>query len=437
MSIEIIALLMFGSLLLFIALGLPISFVLGGVALVFGYLLWGPASLNIAVTRALELIRTVTLIAVPLFIFMASVLERSGIAEDLYDAMYGWAGPLRGGLAAGTVLICTVMAAMSGVSATATVSMGLIALPAMVKRGYDKKMSMGCIMAGGALGPLIPPSVIMVVYGSLIGVSVGRLFAAGVFPGLLLSCMFVSYILIRCSLNPGSGPALPVEERISWKAKLTSLRMVILPILLVVGVLGSIFLGLATPTEAAAVGCFGSVICAAIHRRLNWGLVKDSAIETMRISGMIMWIIFTGGLFARVFQGLGAKRLVIKVVTTLHLGWWGALIGMQVIWLLLGCMMESGAILLVCYPVIASLIDLFGYDPIWLGVLFVVNANTGYQTPPFGSNLFYMKGIAPKGTGMGEIYRSVVPYVVLQVVGLAVLILLPSISTWLPSVIMD
>jgi len=436
MSIEIITLLMFGSLLLLIALGLPISFVLGGVALVFGYLLWGPASLNLVVTRTLELMRTVTLVAVPLFIFMASVLERSGIAEDLYDAMYRWAGPVRGGLAAGTVLICTVMAAMSGVAATATVSMGLIALPAMVKRGYDKKMCMGCIMAGGALGPLIPPSVIMVVYASLIDVSIGKLFAGGVFPGLLLSFMFICYILIRCFLNPGLGPALPVEERINWKAKFTSLRMVILPVLLIVGVLGSIFLGLATPTEAAAVGCFGSVICAVIHRRFNWGLMKDSAIQTMRVSGMIMWIILTGGLFAKVFQGLGAKQLVIKVVTTLHLGWWGTLIGMQLIWLVLGCMMESSAILLISYPVIASLIDFFGYNSLWFGILFVVNANTGYQTPPFGANLFYMKGIAPKGTRMDEIYRSVIPYVVIQVIGLVIFMLFPSISTWLPSVIM-
>ncbi len=347
--------------------------------------------------------------------------------------MHRWAGPLRGGLAVGTVVICTLFAAMSGVSAAGTVTMGIIALPQMLRRGYDKRIAIGCIMAGGALGVLIPPSIVMIIYGLFSGVSVGRLFMGGILPGLILSSLFIAYILIRCSLNPSLGPALPPAERSTLGEKLTSLRAVILPVLLVVSVLGSIFFGLATPTEAAAVGAFGSLICAAIYRKLTWGLLKDSAFRTMRVTAMIMWIIFAAGLFTSVYQGLGAPKLIKDLLEAFPLGSWGILILIQLTYFALGCFVDAISILMITAPVFLPIAAFVGFDPLWFGILYVVNIEMGYLTPPFGANLFYMKGIAPPGVTMGDIYRSVLPFVLLQAVGLALVILFPPIATWLPS----
>ena len=434
MSIELVTVLMFGSIFLFLMLGLPVCFAIGGVALIFSFLLWGWPSGALAATRAMALVRTTTLVAIPLFICMAAILERSGIAEDLYGAMYKWIGIKAGGLAVGTVIICTLMAAMSGITATATVAMGIIALPAMLKRGYDKRLVMGSIMAGGSLGPLIPPSLIMVVYGTLTQTSIAKLFAGGILPGLMLSFIFSLYILIKCHLNPSVGPPLPPDEKAEWKSKFSALRRVILPVILIIVVLGSIFSGLATPTEAAAIGAFGALICAAVNRKFNWALVKYVATTTAKTSGMIVWVVFGAGLFANLFIGLGGKELVAGVLEMTQLGKWGALILVHAIWLGLGCMMEALSILMITYPIIVPLLDMFAYDPVWYAILFVVNTNMGYQTPPFGTNLFYMKGVAPEGTEMADIYRSAAPFVLLQVIGLGILALFPSISSWLPSV---
>jgi len=426
---------MFGSMFLFLALGLPVAFALGGAATIFTILLWGPGGTFIIAARAVALMRTIVLIAVPLFVFMATVLERSGVAEDLYEMMYRWSSRIKGGLAAGTVAICSVIAAMTGIAGTGTVLMGMIALPAMLKRGYDKSIPLGCIMAGGALGPLIPPSLVLIVYGVVAGLSVGKLFAGGLFPGLFLAALFICYILIRCQLNPSLGPALPPEERASWREKLVSLRGVILPLALIVSVLGSIYGGLATPTEAAAVGAFGALVCAAIHRRFNWELLKHSAFTTMKITGFIMWILLGAQMFASVYMGLGAPKLVQALFETVPLGEWGVLILIQAVWFTLGCLMDALSILMITSPLFLPLIPLFGYDPLWFGILFAVNTQMGYLTPPFGANLFFMKGVAPKDITMGDIYRSIVPFVILQATGLVVCILFPPITTWLPSLV--
>jgi len=433
MSVEHVTILLFGSMFLFLALGVPVAFVFGGLSVLFIVFLWGPSGLSLVALKTFGMMRTITLLAIPLFIGMAALLERSGIAQDLYDMMYSWAGPLRGALAAGTVSICTIIAAMSGAAATGTVTMGLIALPAMLKRGYDKKLATGCIMAGGALGPLIPPSVVMVIYGGVTGVSIGQLFMGGVFPGLLLSAIFIVYILVRARLNPSIAPSLPREERANWRQKFTSLRAVILPLLLVVSVLGSIFAGIATPTEAAAVGALGCLVCAAIHRRLDWTLLKDAAVSTMKMTGMIVWILFTAGMFVSVYQGLGAPELLKGLVTKMPVNEWGMLIFIQVIFFILGCLMNNIAILMITYPVFLPLIDLFGYNPLWFAILFFLNCEMGYLTPPFGPSLFFMKGVAPKGITIGDIYRSIIPFVILQTIGLIIVMLFPPIATWLPS----
>jgi len=437
MGIEMISILLFGGMFLLLALGLPVAFVLGGLATVFTAVFWGPESLFIIVARTFSMMSTTTLVAAPLFVLMATVLERSGVAEGLYEMMYRWSGGLRGGLAVGTVLACTLIAAMSGIASTGVVVMGVMALPAMLKRGYDKRLATGCILAGGVLGPLIPPSISLVLYGTIAQVSIGGLFAGGMGAGILCSFLIIGYILLRCYINPELGPAIPLEERADWKGKVASLKGVILPLLLIIAVLGSIYSGIATPTEAAAVGALGAFVCSAIHRRLNWELIKSVAYTTIQVQGFMMWILFAAQGFAAVYMGLGASRMVIKLVETYEIGWWAMLIGIQVIWFLLGCVIDAWSILMITLPILLPILPLYGFDPLWLGVLYAVNTQTGYLTPPFGTMLFLIKGIAPKEVTMNDIYRSIVPFVVTQLVCLALCIIFPKIVTWLPNLLFN
>lgn len=435
MSIELISILLFGSMLLLLVSGLPVAFVLGGLAVLFTGVFWGPESLFIILARTFSMMSSTTLVAAPLFVLMAVVLERSGVAEDLYEMMYRWSGGVKGGLAVGTVLVCTLIAAMSGIASTGVVMMGVMALPEMLKRGYDKRIATGCILAGGVLGPLIPPSIALVLYGTMAQVSIGGLFAGGMAAGLVCSLLIVGYILIRCYINPKMGPAIPVEERADWDAKIASLKGVILPLLLITAVLGSIYSGIATPTEAAAVGALGAFVCSAIHRRLTWDLIKSVAYTTIQVQGFMMWILFAAQGFAAVYMGLGASRMVVGLVQEYQVGWWTMLIGIQVVWFLLGCVIDAWSILMITLPIILPLMPLYGFDPLWLGVLYAVNTQTGYLTPPFGTMLFMMKGIAPKEVTMSDIYRSIVPFVTTQLFCLVLCILFPKIVTWLPDLL--
>jgi tripartite ATP-independent transporter DctM subunit len=435
MSIEMISVLLFGSMLLLLAAGLPVAFVLGGLAVVFTGVFWGPESLFIILARTFSMMSSTTLVASPLFVLMAVVLERSGVAEGLYEMMYRWFGGIKGGLAIGTVVACTLIAAMSGIASTGVVMMGVMALPEMLKRGYDKGIATGSILAGGVLGPLIPPSIALVLYGTMAQVSIGGLFAGGMAAGLLCSFLIIGYILLRCYINPKMGPAIPVEERANWEAKIASLKGVILPLLLITAVLGSIYTGIATPTEAAAVGAFGAFVCSAIHGRLTWDLIKNVAYTTIQVQGFMMWILFAAQGFAAVYMGLGASRMVVGLVQEYQVGWWAMLIGIQVVWFLLGCVIDAWSILMITLPIILPLLPLYGFDPLWLGVLYAVNTQTGYLTPPFGTMLFMMKGIAPKEVTMSDIYRSIIPFVTTQLVCLALCIAFPKLVTWLPNLL--
>jgi len=436
MSIELITILLFGALILFLALGLPLAFVLGGVGVVGCYFLWGSKGLFVAAAQAYGAMGKFTLLAIPLFIFMAMILERAGVADDLYTMMHRWMGPLRGGLAIGTVLICTIFAAMSGISGAATVSMGLIALPAMLKRNYDKIMAMGCISGGGALGILIPPSVPMILYATLTGESVGGLFAGGVFPGLLLSALFILYIGIRCFFQPKLGPALPKEERATWEEKLVSLRAVALPIMIIVMVLGSIYAGVCTATEAAALGCLGAIISAAVYRKLRWTLIKEACYRTASLTTMIIWILIGAYCFTSVYTGTGAHELMEHLLLSIPGGRYAILAAMQITFFILGCILDPAGIIMICTPVFVPVIKSLGFDPLWFGVLFIMNMEMGYLTPPFGFNLFYMKAIAPPGITMADIYRSIVPFVILQGIGLVIVIIFPEIALWFPRVVL-
>lgn len=435
MSPELATLALFGSMFVLVMLGLPLAFAIGGVGLIFAYFLWGFDGTKIVAIQSLGIMRSTILLALPLFILMANFLRESGIADDLYELMYGLLGRVRGGLAVGTIGICTIFAAMAGISGAATVTMGLIALPSMLKRGYGKTLAIGSICAGGALGILIPPSVVMIIYGVMAKVSVGRLFAGGVFPGLLLATLFIIYILIRAHFNPELGPSLPPEERVPLRKMLPKFKALIFPMAIVFAVLGSIFTGIATPTEAAAVGAFSAIISTALSRKLNWPLVREAGTETLRITAMILWIVIAASWFSATYSAVGGPQFVSQFIQSLGVSRWIVLIGIQFLLILLGMVMETTGIIMITVPIFLPLIKAFGFDPLWFGILFVVNMEMGLLTPPFGVNLFYLKGIVPKGVSMGDVYRSIIPFVLLQLVGLIIIMIFPQIATFLPDFI--
>ena len=371
-------------------------------------------------------------LAIPLFIFMACMLERAGIAEDLYTMIYRWAGRVAGGLAMGTVVICTLLAAMVGLSGAALTTMGLTALPSMIRRGYDKYTVMGCIAAGGTLGILIPPSVIMMVYAVVAGVSISRLFLAGIVPGLLLAALFIIYIGVRTALRPELGPPVPPDERASWGEKFQSLRYVILPVLLVVLVLGAIFFGIAAINEVAAVGAAGTMVCAAVVSRFNWKNLREASYQTLKLTVMIMWIVTAADSFSRAYVVVGAMQYAERIFAGLPFGYWGVILAIEVAFIFLGCFFDPFGILILSAPIFLPVVKDLGLDPVWFGVFFVINMEMAYLTPPVGLNLFYMKAVAPAGTTMGDIYRSVVPFVLLMLLTILLIVLFPGIVTWLP-----
>lgn len=432
MSIEALTLLFFGSLLFFLLLGLPLAFVLGGVSVVFLYFTWGFDSFYMVASQIWGTMESFTLVAIPLFVFMAMILERTGVARDLYRMMHLWCGGLRGGLALGTLGICAVFAAMVGISGAAVVAMGTIALPSMLERGYDKSMALGVINTGGGWGILIPPSILMILYALITGVSVGQMFAAGIMPGILLMVLTAVYIIVRCHLQPELAPALPKEERGTWPEKFRALRAVLLPIGVVVMVLGSIIGGITTPTEAAAMGVLGALISAAVYKQFKWSILQEAAIRTFKLTGMIMWILFAAHAFSAAYQSMGAQELIESLMNMVPGGPWGIIIAMMVIVFLLAMVLDPVGIMLITLPVFMPIVESLGFDPIWFGILFVINMEIGYMTPPFGFNLFYLKGIVPPSITMKDIYKSIIPFVIVEIIGIILIMIFPEIATWLP-----
>jgi len=432
-SIEIITIIMLGALVLALFLGLPVAFTLGGLGALFTILFWGPEKIYLIVFSAWSVGMNFLFVCIPLFIFMGYIIESSGMAENLYTMMHRWAGPLRGGLAMGTVGICTAFAAMAGISGAATVTMGVTALPSLLKRSYDKSIALGCILSGGALGILIPPSLMMILYGALSGVSVGKLFIGGILPGLLLSGMFIIYIGIKCGLNPKLGPPLPPEDRASWRLKLVSVRAVILPILIAVGILGSIYTGMATPTEAAGVGVFGALAAALIYRRFNRKMLTRACRESYKTIMMIYWIVIGATIFSQLYDAVGGATFVTGVLVALPIGKFGILVGIMLIIFVLGMFMDPGCIVIITTPIFVPVVEALGLDLLWFGILFTVNLEMSYLTPPVGMNLFMLKGVSPPDVTMRDMYRAAIPFVILQAIGLAVIITFPEIALWLPS----
>ncbi|AIA76701.1 TRAP transporter large permease subunit [Halomonas sp. XH26] len=431
----IITAIMFLSMIVLMAIGAPLAWALMISGMGSAYMMFGPGGLDFLLSSAYSTMDNFLLVALPLFIFMGLVLERSGITDDLFEMMHKLMGSLPGGLGIGTILICALIAAMAGVSGAATVSLGIIALPAMLKRGYHKRLVTGTIMAGGALGFLIPPSILMIVYAFLARESVGKLFAAGLVPGLMLAAIYMAYILIRCRINPSLGPAAPVEERFSAKEKLMSLRHVIAPGLLVTAVLGCIIGGVTSPSEASAVGAGGAMLIAALRGRLNWSLLRYAMLSTAKITGMLLWIAIAAVFFSRIYMGLGAGMIVSDFINDFSLSPYTVIIIMLISFFALGMFLDDFAILFITIPLYVPIVRDLGFDTTWFAVLFIISMQSAYLTPPFGYNLFYMRSVAPKSITIVDIYRSALPYVALQIVGLALIVLFPSIALWLPNLL--
>lgn len=416
--------------------GLPITFVLGSIGVVFTYLLWGPHAMSIIPQLIFgKAMMSFGLLAIPLFVLMGFILQHSGIADKLFTSFYMWGGKMAGGLAVAAIIVCTLFAAMTGIGGTGTVTMGLIALPAMISRNYSKKLALGCIGAGGALGILLPPSIVMIVFGMICQVSVGRLFAGGLLPGLLLAGLFIAYTLILCKIRPEQGPGIPEEEAISLIEKIKATKAVIGPLLLIATVLGSIFLGFATPTEGAAVGAAGSLILMLISGKFTWTAFKDISLGTLRLSGMVMWIIIGAYCFSTIYIALGASAFVSGMIQDLPFGYWGVFIILQVIFFGLGMLLDPSAIVMITAPIIMPIVKTMGYDPVWFGVIFIMNMQAAYLSPPFGYNLFYLKSVAPAGITIKDIYLAIIPFIILQVVGLIIVSIFPQIALWLPNII--
>ena len=442
MSPEILTVAMFATLILAITLGHPLAYTLAAVATLFGLIDngWNVASLfDMFANNTWGLMNNYVLVAIPLFILMAQLLDRSKVADELFETLFVVLGGLKGGLGLAVVVVCTVFAATTGIIGASVVAMGLLATPALMKKGYQKEMSAGIICAAGTLGILIPPSIMMVVYGGLTGMketSVGNLFAASIIPGLLLASLYFIYILIRCNINPTLGPPISKEEASKWSASqkiVLTLKCLIPPMALILAVMGTILAGVATPTEAAALGALGALILAGFNKKLNWTVLKESAYATMSTTAMVMMLFIGGKFFSTVFMSMGGGDVVADVLVGSGLSSWTVLLIMMAIVFLMGMFIDWAAILLVTVPIFMPIAMELGFDPLWFSILLCVNLQTSFLTPPFGYALFYFKGVAPEGYTMGHIYRGIFPFVGLQIVGMFILVLVPSLVTWLPN----
>jgi tripartite ATP-independent transporter DctM subunit len=447
-GIEWLSLALFGGLGLLLMLGLPMAFCTGSLACIFLYVFGSPAILNMLPSRVFPFMTDYQLSAVPLFIFMAAMLEKAGIIEELFDVVYKWLGGLKGGLASATVVSCTALAAMVGVVGATEVTMGMIALPAMLRRGYEPRLACGSLLAGGTLGILIPPSVMAIVYAVVAQQSLGELLVGSVFPGLLLSGLYVAYITIKCYLNPTLGPALPREERVSVREKIRLLRGTIMPILLIILVLGVIFFGIATPVEAAGIGTFGALIVSGVHRRLNWVSIQDAALATLKATAMVMWIFFGATMFVGFFIVKGGQTFVATSILGIGLESYGVLLLMMIVLFILGMFLDWVGILLLTVPIFLPIMKSLPFDgllgfsgiaakdiPLWYGVIFMVNMQMAFLSPPFGYSLFYLKSVAPPQITMAMIFQAAVPFICLQAFGLFLCIMFPQIILWLPSLV--
>jgi tripartite ATP-independent transporter DctM subunit len=436
-SPEIVAVLMLGGIFVGVLLGYPLALSVGGVGIVIALLLFGPRIAGeLYYGRFYSGLENYVLLAVPLFIFMGIMLEHSGVADGMYDALYLSFGGLKGGLAVTTILIGTVVAACVGIIGASVTMLALVALPAMINRGYDRSLAAGCVAGGGSLGILIPPSVMLVVYGPMANLSVGRLFFGAFLPGFLLSGMYIAYIIVRCILQPNLAPPVPAAERaVPVSVKLYKLvKSMLPPVILILAVLGSIFFGIAAPTEAAGVGALASTLLAVGYRRLTWTILKETAMATVRTSGMVLLI----GAMAFAFVGVFMRANCDEVVTSFLLGApggsWGVFLIIMIICFLLGFLIDWLGIIFIMVPIVTPIAAAAGFDALWFAMMICINLQMSFMTPPFAYALFYIKGAADPKLGLttGHIITGMVPYVFIIVFALLLCIWFPQIIMWLP-----
>ncbi len=428
---------MFSAMLFLMCLGLPIAFCIGGIGVIAIVTALGTDALSLVYFSITSLVTNIVLTAIPLFMFMGFMLHYSGVAQGMFDALYKWAGGIRGALGIGTVAICAIMAAMIGISSATVLSLGAIVVPAMIAKGYNKRMTVGLVMSGGALGFLIPPSIMMIMYGFIGTVSVGQLFAAGMLPGLMLAFFYMVYVGVRCAICPEDGPALPVEERASWREKFISLKELIPPLLLASTILLSILSGVASPTEAAAVGAAFSVICAALRRNLTLEILRTTIRRTFELSGFVAVMLIAAIVFSKAYSSLGATIMIRNMVLGLDISPWAILIMMQLSFFVLGMFLDDIAILFMCMPIYIPIITGLGFNPVWFGVLYVMNMQMAYLTPPYGLNLFFMKAVAPKEITIVDLYHSIIPFLFIQLVALILVMVFPQIAMYLPELLFN
>ncbi|HEX9791672.1 MAG TPA: TRAP transporter large permease subunit [Kiloniellales bacterium] len=435
MSYEFIALLMFATMILMLLTGQRVFGAIGVVAVASALFLWGDGGSEMAFNAAMKLMKWYPLLTLPLFIYMGYMLSESGIADDLYKMFHVWMGPLNGGLAVGTIGLMVIISAMNGLSVAGMAIGATIALPELLRRGYDKVMVTGVIQAGSSLGILIPPSVVLVLYGMIARQPIGQLWLAGALPGLMMASLFILYIVIRCWLQPNLGPPLPKAERqVSWGEKLYLLQAGILPLLIFFLMTGLFVMGFTSLVESSAVGAVAATLAALVKRRLTTKVLHDTVRKTLGISCMFMWIIMAALAFGAVFDGLGA----VKAIESLFLErWgltpWGVLIMMQLSYLIMGMFLDDTAMLVIVAPLYVPLVAALGFDLVWYGVLYTITCQIAYMTPPFGYNLFLMRAMAPPEITLHDIYRSIIPFVLVMIFALCIVMLFPQVALWLPS----
>ena len=456
---EIMALLLFISVCLVLLTGYPVAFALGGTALLFAFLgiltgTFDPTFLTALPNRLYGIMTNMTLIAVPLFIFMGVMLEKSKVADKLLDTMALLFGSMRGGLGISVIIVGMLLAASTGIVGATVVTMGLLSLPTMIKRGYDPAIATGAICASGTLGQIIPPSIILILLGDVLSsayqqaqldmgiyapktVSVGDLFAGALIPGLLLVVFYIIYLAVMAYLKPHLMPAIPEDERNINKPELfiRILKVLFPPLFLILAVLGSILAGLATPTEAASVGAIGAILIAISQRQFNLNILQNVMRDTLRITSMVFLIFIGASLFSLVFRGFGGDDVIREILTDLPGGVISAMFIVMLVMFLLGFILDFIEITFVVVPIVAPILFIMGIDPVWLGIMFAINLQTSFLTPPFGFALFYLRGVAPKEIPTSAIYKGVIPFIGIQIFTMAILVFWPELATWLPNLI--
>jgi tripartite ATP-independent transporter DctM subunit len=438
MTPEFITIGMFFGLMIGLFMGHPLAFVLGGLAVIFGFFGWGPSSFYMFLNQTWGIMDNYILVCIPLFIFMAQLLDQSGVAEELFDTMRYLFGPIRGGMAVAVVVVATLFGACTGIIGASVVTMGLLSMPVMLKYNYNKRLASGAVCAGGTLGILIPPSIMLVVMADQAATSVGKLFAGAVIPGLILSGLYITYILIRCWLKPADGPAISKEERQSisnFQLTKMVLKSMVPPVILVVGVLGSIFAGIATPTEAAGVGAVIAFIMTLAYGKFTWSGLKTAVVNTAKTTSMVIIILVGAACFSSIFMGSGGGEVVRDFIVGIGFGKWGTFIIMMVILFFLGMFIDWIGIIMITFPIFLPIANELGFDKTWFVVTMAVMLQDSFLTPPFGYALFYLKGVAPPEVKTSDIYWGAFPFWRLMELGLLIVVVWPSTITWLADVL--